>query len=97
MKVGTEQEWQAARKELTASAGLARVGVESWEPSGSQDLALLAEPERRPLPFFEGVHPYHGTSQATGRPGGNGFRLFPRFTGFGDLPLIATRCNHGGP
>lgn len=67
MKVGTEQEWQAARKELTASAGLARVGVESWEPSDSQDLALLAEPERRPLPFFEGVHPYHGTSQATGR------------------------------
>lgn len=29
--------------------------------------------------------------------GGNGFRLFPRFTGFGDLPLIATRCNHGAP
>jgi hypothetical protein len=28
--------------------------------------------------------------------GGNGFRLFPRFTGLGDLPLIATRCNHGG-
>src|SRR2546430_8166249 len=29
--------------------------------------------------------------------GGNGFRLFPRFMGAGDLPLIATGCNHGPP
>jgi hypothetical protein len=29
--------------------------------------------------------------------GGNGIGLFPRVTGLGDLPLIATRCNHGAP
>ena len=32
-------------------------------PSGSQDLALLAEPERRPLPFLEGVHAHLGSRQ----------------------------------
>src|SRR5213083_1064240 len=28
---------------------------------------------------------------------GNGFRLFSRFRGAADLPLIATGCNHGAP
>src|SRR2546421_7934384 len=35
--------------------------------------------------------PYDGTSQAAG---GNGFRLFSRFAGPNDLPLIAVGCNH---
>jgi hypothetical protein len=40
--------------------------VKSCGPLGSQDLALLAEPEGRPPPFL-GVHPYHGIAAATGR------------------------------
>jgi hypothetical protein len=29
--------------------------------------------------------------------GGNRFRVFSRFRGPADLPLIATGCNHGAP
>jgi len=28
---------------------------------------------------------------------GNGFRLFLRLLPLGDLPVIATGCNHGAP
>ena len=75
---------------LDASVGACESrGVKSCVPSGSQDLALVAEQERRPPPFL-GVHPYHGLLPATGRNSRQRFLACFRAS----APLrFATGCN----
>ena len=64
--------------------------VKSRGPSGSQDLALLAEPERRPPPFLVGVHPYHARLSATGR---NSRQRISLDSAAFDLGACATGCH----
>src|SRR6266700_5854672 len=68
--------------------------VKSCEPSGLRDLALLAEPGRRPLPFLRGVHPYQGTSPASGRNAWQRISLVSTVSG---TVAFATSCHRLQP